>query len=235
MRRPANGANAARSLRRDRAAPRAQEAAQYSGSLHFVDCQREGVIIIRTRYIDAAELDLLRPHLSPMVALVVDVMLSTGLRVGDVVALSARPLERWSRITVRESKTGKSRRIRINPALANRLVMMQGVVWAFPSRSKCGHITRQGVYIALRRACKRSGVGGGVGCHSVRKCYAVRLLRRYRGDIARVQCQMRHDNPSVTMLYALADVVTVPRWQQAIRASGGGQGSACRPRKRRSP
>ena len=43
-----------------------------------------------------------------------------------------------------------------------------------------------------------------VAPHSMRKVYAVDLMRKY-GDIAKVQKALAHDRIEVTMLYALAD------------------------------
>ena len=56
----------------------------------------------------------------------------------------------------------------------------------------------------IKRAQKAFRLPVNAGSHSLRKVYAVDLMRRY-GDIRRVQRALNHDNETVTLLYAMAD------------------------------
>ena len=66
------------------------------------------------------------------------------------------------------------------------------------------HRTRQAVYKDLRRAAKLFRLDVHVSPHSARKAWAVDEYHR-TGSITRVQRNLNHTDPSVTMLYALAD------------------------------
>ena len=64
----------------------------------------------RSSYVEPTALGLVLAALQPTNRLVFEVMLATGLRVGDVLKLTTEQVKR-QRFTVRESKTGKTRRV----------------------------------------------------------------------------------------------------------------------------
>ena len=64
----------------------------------------------RSSYVEPSALGLVLAALQPANRLVFEVMLATGLRVGDVLRLTTAQIER-QRFTVREQKTGKTRRV----------------------------------------------------------------------------------------------------------------------------
>ena len=149
------------------------------------------------------KLELVLALLMPENALVARVMLSTGLRVGDVLELTTEQIKPSVRVT--ERKTGKSRVVRIPKALCAEVIEGAGDFWAFPSpRDPCKHRTRQAVWADIKRAQKACRFKVNLGTHSMRKAYAVRLMHRYH-DLSKVQAALLHDRPEVTMLYALAD------------------------------
>ena len=142
--------------------------------------------------------------LTPVNRLVVRVMLHTGLRVGDAVALPAA-LAETGRCSVTEAKTGKRRRVSVPEALRVELAQVAGKEWLFPSRqSKSGHIGRQGVWKDIKRAAKALRLEQNAGAHSCRKVYAVELFRKY-GDLDRVRRALRHGDVTTTAIYAMAD------------------------------
>ena len=67
---------------------------------------------MRSSYVEPTPMGLVLAALQPANRLVFEVMLATGLRVGDVLGLRTEQIER-QRFTVRESKTGKTRRVYI--------------------------------------------------------------------------------------------------------------------------
>lgn len=162
---------------------------------------------MRTGVVLERKLDLVLALLMPENALVARVMLSTGLRVGDVLELTPDQIKPST--GVRERKTGKYRAVRIPPKLCEEVLKRAGAVWAFPSpKDPMKHRTRQAVWADIKRAQKACRFTVNLGTHSMRKVYAVRLMHRY-GDLARVQKALSHDRPEVTMLYALADKLAV--------------------------
>ena len=149
------------------------------------------------------KLELVLALLMPENALVARVMLSTGLRVGDVLELTPEQIRPSTRIV--ERKTGKARTVRIPKSLCSEVLRRSSACWAFPSpRDPCRHRTRQAVWADITRAQKACRFTVNLGTHSMRKVYAVKLMHRYQ-DLSKVQAALLHDRPEVTMLYALAD------------------------------
>lgn len=140
--------------------------------------------------------------------LALEVSLATGLRIGDVLSLRSDRLAQ--RMTVRESKTGKTKRVRFPTELLERLQKQAGKYMVFegridPKRPR----TRQAVYKDIKRACRlfRLPTALQVSPHSARKIYAVDLYHK-TGDLKRVQKLLNHESEAVTMVYAMADQLT---------------------------
>lgn len=152
------------------------------------------------RELDAA-LDLLQPENR----MVCRVMLDTGLRVGDAVALKTADLAKGRQFWVKEAKTGKSRRVNLAEPLRAALLAQSGMEWVFEHRTDwTKHRTRQAVWKDIKKAAGRLGLDVNMTPHSMRKVYAVRLFERH-GDLERVRRALNHDSIEVTMLYAMAD------------------------------
>lgn len=146
--------------------------------------------------------------LMPANRLAVKVAIHTGLRIGDVLRLRPKDL-RTSRPTVRESKTGKTRRISLPRAMLDELRQQAGDYWVFESRTDPRkHRTRQAVYKDIRKAAavfQRTGSvrKGQVSTHTARKMAAVDAY--HKGGLDAAQRLLNHSDPGITMLYALAD------------------------------
>lgn len=151
------------------------------------------------------QLDIVLALLMPQNQLIARVMLATGLRVGDVLALRTDQLAPSMRVT--ERKTGKTRRVRLPKSLCDAVCAQAGKEWAFPGRDGSRPKTRQAVWADIKRAQQACRLKVNLGPHSMRKAYAVELMRKYH-DLSRVQKALQHDRPEVTMLYALADQLT---------------------------
>ena len=162
---------------------------------------------MRTSYLIERQLLLVLGLLTPENRLVCRLMLATGLRVTDALSIPAYRFRQ--RMTIYERKTGKPRRVYVPSALYQDLLMHRGGYWLFPSpRDPKKHRTRQAVWADLKRAAKACRMSEVVAPHSMRKVYAVDLMRKY-GDIAKVQQALAHDRIEVTMLYALADSLVI--------------------------
>jgi len=104
-------------------------------------------------------------------------------------------------------KTGKRRRISITGKLQRQLLRQAGEVYVFEGRLDVHKPrTRQAVYKDVVRAAKLFRVSENLTPHSARKIYAAALMHDC-GDIQEVQHRLNHSDPSVTMLYALSDLV----------------------------
>lgn len=148
----------------------------------------------------------------PANRLACEISLATGLRIGDVLALRRQQLEKSGRVQVRESKTGKTRRVYIPEQLRLEALAQAGDVYLFEHRQDPGRCrTRQAVYKDLRRASVLFRVKEHVSPHTARKVWAVEAYRRSGGDLKRVSQLLQHENEAVTMLYAMADVLTERR------------------------
>ncbi len=160
--------------------------------------------------------------LRPANRLVMEVMLATGLRVGDVLRLTTAQFER-QRFTVREAKTGKTRRVYIPHDLQLRVLRQAGRLYAFEGRDDWRkHRTRQAVWRDVARCAEFFRHGGAVpkgtvSPHSARKVYAVEEYRR-TGDLDAVRQKLNHDpaHMATTLLYALSDKLD----SKALRALG---------------
>lgn len=139
----------------------------------------------------------------PTNALIVETMLQTGLRVSDVLSLRTEQLRKGQRFTVWESKTGKSKRIRLGNKLYLRLLAHAGRNWVFPhARDDRKHRTRQAVWADVKRAAKALRLPENVAPHSARKSYACGEYERTH-DLQAVKSKLNHSNIETTLLYLL--------------------------------
>ena len=170
---------------------------------------------MRSSYVEPTSMGLVLAALQPANRLVFEVMLATGLRVGDVLGLRTEQVER-QRFTVRESKTGKTRRVYIPRELQLRLLGQAGRLYCFEGRTDWRrHRTRQAVWKDCNRVARFFQSSGAVpkrasvSPHSARKVYAVEEYRR-TGDLDAVRRKLNHDPAHVatTLVYALSDKLT---------------------------
>ncbi len=138
-------------------------------------------------------------------ALAIRLSLETGLRIGDVVSLSAEALN-GNEVTFRASKTGKLGKASISADLAKRLKTISANGYLFAGKTVGRHRTRQAVYKDLRNVAKRLGVQAHVSPHSARKTFAVGEYKAH--GLKTVQHELQHDRESTTLIYALADKIT---------------------------
>lgn len=167
-----------------------------------------------TEYLLNREVGHILAALTPQNALIMEVVLHTGLRISDVLELRTEQLR--PSMWVREKKTGKMHRCGLPGPLLEQVFAQAGPVWAFPGAKPGSHKTRQAVWKDIKRAAKAFRLEQNVGTHSFRKVYAVRLMEKY-GSIDRVQRALSHNSPSVTMIYAMADVLMASKAQQRER------------------
>jgi integrase len=180
---------------------------------------------LRTDYIYKQELGHILAALMPPNRLALEISLATGLRISDVLGIKTEQVRdsKDGRISVRELKTGKVRRLRLPAELWERALSMAGKIYVFEHRIDHKRPrTRQAVFKDLKRASSLFRLAGGshrpnVAPHSARKVYAVEAYKR-TGDLQRVQRLLNHSSEAVTMLYAMADELTDRRLPKPRRA-----------------
>lgn len=176
-----------------------------------------------TEYVPDDDLEMIYAALTPANRLACQVAEHTGLRIGDVLALRTEQLRKGQRITVREAKTGKSRRVYIPRDLRDQLLQQAGPIWVFEGRYGPGsHRTRQAVWADIKRVGKALGLPQNVSPHSLRKVYAVRAWERSGGDVAEVGRLLNHSpaHPGTTMIYVMAGEMYRLRYQSKSKSKG---------------
>ena len=172
---------------------------------------------MKTEYLLDREVELILAALTPRNRLVIRTALTTGLRVGDVLALKPERLKPHFWVT--EQKTGKKRQVGLPEPLLSDLKKHAGKHWVFPGRDPLKHHTRQAVWKDVKRAAKLFRLPQNVAPHSFRKVYAVDLMKRY-GDIDRVRRALNHGSETITMIYALADMQMAAKYKRRRSAKG---------------
>jgi integrase len=159
---------------------------------------------LTTEYLYQQEVDRVLSALMPQNQLIVKVMLQTGMRLSDALQMRTEGLATSGWYT--EGKTGKRRRYGLKKPLLEAIQEQAGPEWAFPGRKAGTHKTRQAVWRDIKRAAVAFRLPQNVGAHSMRKVYAVKLLRKY-GKLEKVQRNLNHASGSVTAIYAMADIL----------------------------
>ena len=153
--------------------------------------------------------------------LALEISLATGLRISDVLGLRTDKVKesKDGRLSVRQLKTGKITRVRLPNELRDRALSLCGRLYVFEHRHDPErHRTRQAVYKDIKRAARLFRMPGNIAPHTARKAFAVEAYKR-TGELVRVQKLLQHDSEAVTMLYAMADVLTERK--QCKRGSNG--------------
>lgn len=165
---------------------------------------------MKSEFLKEEEMQHVLRLLMPQNRLAIVVSMNTGLRINDVLSLKTEQVRAASqrRITIKEQKTGKTRRIYFSRENYEEMLSAAGQYYIFEHRSDPKkHRTRQAVWKDIRRAAVALRLHENVTPHSARKIYAVSLYKRY-GDIEKVARALKHTSTTVTMIYALADELT---------------------------
>lgn len=170
---------------------------------------------MRSRYIDHKTVSKLRTAIGSEEWLPLRISLETGLRIGDCVDLMAGQVRRKEGkplIRATAQKTKKTGSFPISEALYGILrkrikrLHLGTTDFIFPSYGTSGHLTRQAAWHRMKKAAAELGIDpDGVSPHSLRKCFAVSLMREH--GLAAVKKALQHSNDAVTRIYAYADTV----------------------------
>lgn len=180
-------------------------------------------MVAKSEYILRDDLSHVYAALMPANRLALQVSEHTGLRISDVLALRTEQLSKGQRLTVREAKTGKGRRVYLPQQLHADLLAQAGKEWVFTSpRNPTKHRTRQAVWADIKRAAKAFRLPQNVSPHTLRKYYAVELWERC-GDMSKVAAALNHapEHPETTMLYVMAAELYRVKYQARQRKGRG--------------
>ncbi len=129
--------------------------------------------------------------------------INTLLRISDLLTLKAEDVS-GTHIEIRESKTGKHKRIKLNDAARKAIrELAPPTGWLFPSRKGDRHISRVQAYRVLNKAAERAGIierVGAFGCHSLRKTGAYHAYKNGM-DLALVMRMLNHSSEKETLRY----------------------------------
>lgn len=150
---------------------------------------------MRTRAITTGEYRALLRTVPPRTQIALRIMADTGLRVGDVLALTVGQISR--KIIIQEQKTGHKRTVRLT---ARTLSACRAYAAGRPAAARLITCNRSTIYRDIRRAADRRGWQH-VSAHSLRKYYATRYCRRH--GLAATQAELQHRDTITTLIYVV--------------------------------
>lgn len=161
---------------------------------------------MRVSKIDSTKEEIFRNRLSYQYRLIYDIGCHTGLRVTDIITLK-KDILKIKEPTIKEHKTGKSKRIYIPKKLKTELIEFSkdNKTYIFQSKSRTGHITRQAVFKHFKRIAKIVKSSHNIGTHTMRKNYACKLLAKGK-NYKYIKSKLNHEKLSDTLLYLLDEM-----------------------------
>lgn len=149
-------------------------------------------------------------------ALALRTSLETGMRIGDVLALTPDCIEGRT-INYTAQKTGKPAKKVISADLAKRLRRISDKNFVFPGRFGDKPRCRQTVWKDVKKASKHLKLTENVACHSARKTYAVEVFQEK--GLPSVQKELQHTHGDTSLIYAFADMFTAQKHGDATQSS----------------
>ncbi len=141
-----------------------------------------------------------------------EILYASGLRVSELSALPLSSVNQGHQAITVTGKGQKERMVPLNPnaltAIAewlrvreNHLKRERGSKWLFPSRSKSGHITRDGCFKILKELAVMAGINPErVSPHVIRHSFASHLIA-HDADLRSVQKMLGHADIATTEIY----------------------------------
>mgnify|MGYP005759982781 CR=1 FL=1 len=155
-------------------------------------------------------IEMLKKELTGRDRLLFVLGINVALRISDLIQLKIGDLKGKNHIIVRERKTGKGRRIKLNKSVLNEMNKITGdnEEYLFPSRKrdKEGNvkpISRQQAYNIINGAVKKLGLLdeiGLVGTHTLRKTLGYHAYKNGI-DLSQLQAMFGHSSQAVTLRY----------------------------------
>lgn len=129
---------------------------------------------------------------------------NSSLRISDILSLKVGDVSS-EYIQLRERKTGKRKKIRVNSAIksaVDKLVPKDAPkdAWLFPSRKGSAAISRVQAWRILNNAAERAGLSFELGTHSLRKTFAYHAYKNGT-DLALLMRVLNHSSQRETLRY----------------------------------
>lgn len=129
--------------------------------------------------------------------------INSGLRISDILALDVQDVKDKKFIQITEKKTGKFKKIPINsksrPMIfeftKNKSLNSPLFETVFKNR-----LDRFAAYEIIKTACKKAGIEGKIGTHTLRKTFGYHHYKKFK-DVAILQKIFNHSSPSITLRY----------------------------------
>lgn len=130
--------------------------------------------------------------------------INTGLRISDILTLKVSDVKDKTHITIKEKKTDKIKRFKINSTLMDEIKKytygMTDSTYLFQSQKGINKpITRIQAYRILNIAAGKVGLCE-IGTHTLRKTFGYHFYQKTK-DLALLQELFNHSAPSVTLRY----------------------------------
>lgn len=130
--------------------------------------------------------------------------LNTGLRISDILRLRVSDVKKKTHITIKEKKTKKLRKIKINYAMQDffndYIEGMNDDEYLFQSRKgENKPITRQHAYRVFNEAAEKVGIHD-IGTHTMRKSMGYHYYQKTK-DVATLMELFNHSAPKITLRY----------------------------------
>lgn len=129
----------------------------------------------------------------------------TGLRISDILLLRVRDVRGKDYIYVREKKTGKEKRIKLNRFLkkiyAEYTNGKKDYECLFHGKQALNKpISREYAYKILNQAAHQMGITDGIGTHTMRKTFGYHYYQKTK-DVATLMEIFNHSHASITLRY----------------------------------
>lgn len=153
--------------------------------------------------IEKIEIELLKHGSRDLMLFVLGI--NSGLRISDILTLKVKNVKNNNHIVIREEKTNKERRFKINNSLREKIdEYIQGMNdedYLFQSRQgKNSPLSRVQAYRIINGAAKKVGIKDQIGTHTLRKTFGYHHYQSKK-DVAVLQSIFNHSAPSVTLRY----------------------------------
>lgn len=129
--------------------------------------------------------------------------ISTGLRCGDLVALTVEQVKGRSNFKIREGKTKKERTVYLNNLMADIADYIEtlptGTIYLFPSRKGEGHISTTQAYRIITKAGDMIN-NHSIGTHTMRKTFGYTYYQATK-DVATLMEIFNHSSQKTTLRY----------------------------------
>lgn len=129
--------------------------------------------------------------------------ISTGLRCGDLVALTVGQVKGKSSFKIREGKTKKERTVYLNSLMADIAdyidTLPMETVYLFPSRKGDSHISTTQAYRIIAKAGEMIG-NSSIGTHTMRKTFGYTYYQATK-DVATLMEIFNHSSQKITLRY----------------------------------